>query len=138
MGNELSRRGFLTLGVAVVGAALIPIGATTATASEGSKDFPYALASWQQMGTDSLRVKLSHGGSTTMRMQKVTDLAPSGTPSNRGDQFALTFSVDGALPDEGTHTLSHSKLGRFPLFLSPGDNGVVTALVNRSHGVGHR
>jgi hypothetical protein len=96
------------------------------------------LASWQQTGNDSLRVKLSHGGSTTMRMQKVTDLAPSGALSNRGDQFALTFSVDGAVPDEGTHTLSHSKLGRFPLFLSPGDHGVVTALVNRSHGVGHR
>jgi uncharacterized protein (DUF1501 family) len=138
MGSELSRRGFLTLGAAVAGAALIPVGASTAAASERSNRYPYALTSWQQMGNDSLRVKLSHGGSTTMRMQKVTDLAPSGAPSNRGDQFALTFSVDGAVPDEGTHTLSHSKLGRFPLFLSPGDHGVVTALVNRSHGVGHR
>ncbi|HXA30824.1 MAG TPA: hypothetical protein VNV87_01095 [Acidimicrobiales bacterium] len=138
MGSELSRRGFLTLGAAVAGAALIPVGATTAAASERSNRYPYALTTWQQMGNGALRVELPHGRSTTMRTQKVTDLAPSGGRSSQGDEFALTFSVDGAVPAEGTHTLSHSTLGRFPLFLSPAGNGVVTALVNRSHGVGHR
>jgi len=148
MSSELSRRSFLalgTLGAAIAGTALVPTGAASAalptqtspSTGTGSGDrSPYALASWQQIGADRIRVNLPHGGSTTLRTSKVTDRS-RGLPSAQGDEFALAFAVEGVVPNEGTYILSHASLGTFPLFLSPADKGQVTALVNRSHGVNH-
>jgi phosphodiesterase/alkaline phosphatase D-like protein len=147
LGSELSRRRFLTLGAAIAGAALVPMEVGAAAASVPQKHpkgtaaggrFPYALASWQEIGSAPVRIDLPRGRSTKLRVQKATDLAQPSRPSAHGDEFSLTFSVDGAVPSEGTYTLNHSSLGTFPLFLSPTDNGRVTALVNRSHGVHHR
>jgi len=151
MSSELSRRSFLalgTLGAAVAGTALVPTGAasaalptqsstSTSTGIGSSNRSPYALASWQQIGAERIRVDLPGGGSTTLRTNKVTDRS-RGLPSAQGDEFALAFAVDGIVPNEGTHTLTHASLGTFPLFLSAADKGQVTALVNRSHGVKHR
>jgi hypothetical protein len=148
MSSELSRRSFLalgTLGVAVAGTALVPAGAASAalpmqssasTEIGSSNRSPYTLASWQQIGAEQIRVDLPHGGSTTLRTNKVTDRS-RGLSSAQGDEFALAFAVEGIVPNEGTHILNHASLGTFHLFLSPADKGQVTALVNRSHGVTH-
>jgi hypothetical protein len=143
MGSEFSRRRFLILGATAAGVALVPAGAVTAAATGPAKNratsrFPYALASWQEAGSGPLRVDLPHGRSTTLRLKQATDLGGPSSPSDQGDQFSLTFAVHGPLPSEGTHTVSHTSLGTFPLFLSPINNGRVTALVNRSRGVHHR
>jgi hypothetical protein len=147
LGSELSRRRFLTLGAAIAGAALVPTGVGAAAASVPPKHpksaaaggrFPYALASWQEIGSAALRVELPHGRSTKLRVQQATDLAQPSRSSAQGDAFSLTFSVDGVVPSEGTYTFNHSSLGTFPLFLTPTANGGVTALINRSYGVHHR
>jgi hypothetical protein len=131
----------------LAGAALVPTGVEAAAASVPPKHpksaaaggrFPYALASWQEIGSAPVRIDLPHGRSTKLRVQEATDLAQPSRRSAQGDEFSLTFSVDGAVPSEGTYTFNHSSLGTFPLFLTPTGNGRVTALVNRSHGVDHR
>jgi hypothetical protein len=143
---EFSRRRFLALGAAAAGVLAAPSVVSAAAGADaagprrpvgvGSRSFPYALATWQGLQGGRIRLEPSSGRPGTLRIDKVTDLAPSGASSRDGEVFSVTFSGGRSSPGEGTHTLSHGSMGQFPLFLTQGENGTLSALINRSHGAG--
>ncbi len=138
MGTEFSRRSFLALGAGAVGMLVVapslapgPAGAATQDGGRavGSTSFPYTLAAWQGLQGSSVRMERSGGRSTALRVRSVTDLAGSD-----GEVFSVGFSGAAPAAGEGTYVLSHPSLGRFPMFLTEGGSGTLSALVNRSHG----
>lgn len=141
---KVTRRGFLAFGAATAALTALPSAALSTAAGSASararataraglgRGSPYALASWQGLAGQSLRVRLRSRRATTVRLAKVTDFLAAGASASDGESFGLSFAGAAALPGQGTYTLRHDALGEFPMFLSaPGTDGTVTAVVNR-------
>ena len=74
------------------------------------------------------------GAGATLELAAVDDLQGHNL-RDRDDAFALTFhGRRGSALEQGTYTLEHASLGRFPLFLLPGGRGRYRAVVDRSRG----
>jgi hypothetical protein len=139
---DISRRRFLTRvgsAAALAGAAPIvsagtagaaPAGGVAATTGAATLDLATVTPATfrPHVGT---KFKLRQPGQPTIKM-KLLKVQPEKRPGNGTRSFSLRFGAGAAAPDlpQGTYELRHDALGRFDLFLVPGENRRLRAVIN--------
>ncbi|KAA1426179.1 DUF6916 family protein [Nocardioides antri] len=134
--TDVSRRSVLGIGAAGLAASALGIvgpiaGAPGAQAADPS--YTSAASLYLRPRFASLRGKgfslVRSGVGVPVVLRQVADLA--GAPAGATDQFRLTFSTRGAVPEQGTYSLRRAGFTPTSLFVVPGADGTtLTAVIN--------
>lgn len=134
--TEVSRRSMLGVGAAALAASAFGVGAPALapqTARAAGPTYSADAGLYRRdrfVALDGKRFSLTGGGKGyPMTLVEVADL--DGAPGGAPDQFRLTLTARGAVPDQGTYTLRRPGFDATSLFVvSDPTRGGVTAIVN--------